>query len=69
MTFRGEEKYKEKDLVHTMTEKDFEKELNTRIRQVENGMPEVTAMKRRDYIEVAVIAVICLAGIIVGAFL
>lgn len=52
-----------------MTEQEFQKELETRIEQVETGVSEVVRMKKRDYIEVAVIACICLAGIVAGAFL
>lgn len=52
-----------------MTEKEFEKEIELRIAQVENGMPEVKRMGKRDYIEVAVIVLVCLLGIIAGAFL
>ncbi|MBQ4522332.1 MAG: hypothetical protein IJA10_05195 [Lachnospiraceae bacterium] len=52
-----------------MTEKEFEKEIELRIAQVENGMPDIKRMQKRDYIEVGVIVFICLIGIIAGAFL
>lgn len=52
-----------------MTEKAFEEELEERIAQVEKGVTGVRPMKKRDYVEVAVIALVCLAGIVAGAFL
>ncbi len=52
-----------------MTEQEFQQELETRIEQVEAGVPEVVQMKKCDYIEAAVIACICLVGIVAGAFL
>lgn len=52
-----------------MTEKEFEKELEERIAQVEKGVVEVQPMRKRDYVEVSVIALVCLAGIVAGAFL
>lgn len=52
-----------------MTEQEFQQELEARIEQVEAGVPEAARIKKRDYIEVAVIACICLLGIVVGAFL
>lgn len=52
-----------------MTEKEFEKEIELRIAQVENGIPEIKKMKKKDYIEVGIIVLVCLVGIIAGAFL
>lgn len=52
-----------------MTEKEFQKEIGARIAQVENGIAEVKRMQKRDYIEVVVVVLICLIGIIAGAFL
>ncbi len=52
-----------------MTDKEFENELNNRIEQVESGIPEIRKMNKKDYIQIVVIALLCLAGIIVGAFL
>lgn len=52
-----------------MTEQEFQKELEARITQVEEGVPEVRMMKKRDYMEVGIIVLICLIGIIAGAFL
>ena len=52
-----------------MTEKEFEKEIELRIAQVENGRPEIKRMGRKDYIGVGVIVLGCLIGIIAGAFL
>ena len=52
-----------------MTEQEFEQELEARIGQVEKGVAEVRSMRKKDYIEVAVIALSCLAGIVAGAFL
>lgn len=52
-----------------MTEQEFEQELETRIEQVEKGVAEVQPMRKKDYVEVAVIALVCLVGIVVGAFL
>lgn len=52
-----------------MTEQEFEKELEARITQVENGVSEIRPMRKRDYMEVGIIVLICLAGIIAGAFL
>ncbi len=52
-----------------MTEEEFELELKSRIDQVENGVDGVTPMKKKDYIEVAVLAGVCLFGILAGAFL
>ncbi len=53
----------------SMTEKEFEKEIELRIAQVENGIPEIKRMGRKDYIGVGVIVLGCLIGIIAGAFL
>lgn len=52
-----------------MTEKEFEKEIELRIARVENGIPEIKRMGRKDYIGVGVIVLGCLIGIIAGAFL
>ncbi len=52
-----------------MREQEFEKELEERIAQVEKGVDKVRPMRKRDYVEVAVIAFVCLAGIVAGAFL
>ena len=52
-----------------MIDSEFQKELEERIEQVEAGVIEVVSMKKRDYIGVAVIAFVCLAGIIAGAYL
>lgn len=52
-----------------MVKQEFEQELEARIEQVEAGMPEVWRMGKRDYIEVGIVALICLAGIVAGAFL
>lgn len=52
-----------------MTEHEFQQELEARIKQVESGVSEVRRMNKRDYIEVGVIVLICLAGIVAGAFL
>lgn len=52
-----------------MRSQEFEQELEERIAQVEKGVAEVRPMRKRDYMEVAVIAFVCLAGIVAGAFL
>lgn len=52
-----------------MTEQEFEQELGARIKQVEKGINGISPMRKMDYIEVAVIVLICLAGIVAGAFL
>ena len=52
-----------------MRSQEFEKELEERIAQVEKGAAGVRPMKKREYVEVAVIAFVCLAGIVAGAFL
>ena len=52
-----------------MTENELEKELEKRIQQVENAVSEVAMMTKKDYIEAGVIIAVCLAGIILGAFL
>lgn len=52
-----------------MTEKEFEEEIELRIAKVEHGIPEIKRMQKRDYIEVGVIVLVCLIGIIAGAFL
>lgn len=52
-----------------MTEQEFQKELEERIEQVEKGVAEVQPMRKRDYVEVAVIALVCLSGIVAGVFL
>lgn len=52
-----------------MTNIEFENELNTRITQVESGIQDVRKFTKRDYIEVGIVALICLIGIIVGAFI
>lgn len=52
-----------------MTEKEFQEELEKRITLMESGKPGIRPMKKKDYIQVAVFAGICLLGIIVGAFL
>ncbi len=52
-----------------MTEQEFEQELEARIEQVEKGVAEVRPMRRKDYVEVAVFALLCLAGIVAGVFL
>lgn len=52
-----------------MTEQEFQKELEARIEQVEAGVPGVRQMSKRDYVEVGAVVLICLAGIVAGAFL
>lgn len=52
-----------------MTEQEFQRELEVRIEQVEAGVPEVRRMSKRDYIQVGAVVLICLAGIVAGAFL
>ena len=52
-----------------MTDKDLKNELNTRITQVESGIPEVQKMNKKDYVQIVVIALLCLLGIIAGAFI
>lgn len=52
-----------------MTEQELEQELEVRIGQVEKGVTGIRPMEKKDYIEVAVIALVCLAGIVAGAFL
>lgn len=52
-----------------MTEQEFEQELEARIVQVEKGVAEVRLMRKKDYIEAAVFAAVCLVGIVAGAFL
>ena len=51
-----------------MTEQELEQELEARIEQVEKGVAEVRPMRKKDYIEVAVLAVVFFAGIVAGAF-
>ena len=52
-----------------MNDKEFENELNARIEQVQDGITDIPKMNKKDYIQIVVIALLCLAGIIVGAFL
>ena len=52
-----------------MTEKEFEKEIELRIAQVEDGIPEIKKMKKKDYVQVGIVVFICLIGMIAGAFL
>lgn len=52
-----------------MTENEFELELESRISEVEEGIAEIKSMKKKDYIEIGIVVLICLAGIIAGAFL
>ena len=52
-----------------MNDKALENELNTRIAQVESGIPEVQKMNKKDYVQIVVIALLCLLGIIAGAFI
>ena len=54
---------------HKMTEKEFEKEIELRIAQVEDGIPEIKKMKKKDYVQVGIVVFICLIGMIAGAFL
>lgn len=52
-----------------MTDQDFQIEIETRIAQAEKGFSEIRSMQKQDYIEIGLLVLLCLAGIIWGAFL